>query len=64
MSAPKIEAPEEGQCFFCETTVDDDVFCYGCRVFICEGCEAGYSIAAASTGTHTPEHHREEFPDD
>ena len=63
MSAPVPEGPEDGECYFCDVPVDPEAFCNGCHVFICEGCEAEYSCAAAGMGAHPPEHHLQEAPD-
>lgn len=47
----------EPKCFNCEKTVTDDMYCSGCKSYICEECRAGYSIAAAFPGNHDREDH-------
>lgn len=51
-------------CFNCEKATDRDHYCHGCRVFICDECEAGYSKASATIGSHEPADHLVEADDD
>lgn len=56
MTTPPAEN-EMRPCVKCQTEVDDEHFCFGCKESICEGCEADYSVAAAMMGPHDVEDH-------
>lgn len=54
INAPATEFP----CFVCGNDVGTEHFCYGCRVFICELCEAVYETTGRElVGKHRAEDH-------
>lgn len=36
-----MSPPENGRCYFCNTEVDSEAFCFGCEHFVCEMCNHG-----------------------
>lgn len=46
-------------CAKCEAEVTEDMFCYGCKSYVCEACDAevAWSIADAGMGGHSLEDH-------
>ena len=57
----KILAGEEvkGKCFICGKEVSWEFFCFGCREFVCEGCD---DIDLKISGPHSKEAHRSAPP--
>lgn len=61
MNYPSInqkEITDSGKCFNCDRDVPSNCYCYGCNSYVCEDCEAGFSIATAlGSCKHHPESH-------
>jgi hypothetical protein len=50
----------QSECFHCTEDVDDDTFCHGCGVHICEDCENNHTLM----GQHDPMDHLDEPEED
>jgi len=50
--------PEDvkGNCYFCGKEVDGNFFCFGCKEFVCAGCDL-----RNESGPHSVEAHRMPF---
>lgn len=46
-----------GSCYFCKAPCGPDVFCYGCRQFVCEACSTN---PEQPMGGHDVDAHRHE----
>ncbi len=57
--AKKKKQVDIPKCVHCNKDTDEDHFCYGCKTYVCDECEAGWSVAEASGGGHTPKDHLE-----
>jgi hypothetical protein len=42
------------RCYFCDSNVDEDFLCYGCKHYVCDDCES----AEPPFGPHTIDDHR------
>lgn len=56
-----IADPPPGRCFKCGKKVDGDLYCYGCKKYVCQGCDK--AIFGLGHG-HPVERHFEERDDD
>lgn len=46
----------KGPCFQCGAPCTDDNFCFGCKAFICDGCDKAIMLM----GQHEKEQHLED----
>lgn len=46
-----------GLCFNCGKSCTSDFYCFGCKTYVCDKCEAGYSKATAAMHGHVKEDH-------
>lgn len=53
---PAVSRDEEGKCYFCNKNCLNDSYCYGCKTFICDDCDAS---PAGAFGNHSPSIHKE-----
>lgn len=57
---PKL-VEESGKCHFCDEEVGSENYCYGCKVYVCDGCDSPYGVTGPN---HKPQDHadaKEEF---
>lgn len=52
MLKPAEQPQPEHQCYFCKEPVENETFCFGCGIFVCESCNT-----AMPMGSHSPEDH-------
>jgi hypothetical protein len=50
------EEDKDPTCFNCGAVVDEDSFCYGCSMYICDECD----VNMGTHGEHLPEDHLQE----
>lgn len=55
------DPPKQGNCFNCQAVTTDDLYCFGCRVFVCGKCD---KVNALDLGPHTPKDHLRSQDDD
>jgi hypothetical protein len=49
-----------GTCFNCGAPTSGDFYCHGCHAYVCDECEAEYSVASVMVGPHRAGDHLEE----
>lgn len=53
--ARDLKDPGQGPCKFCQKPVGPEMFCFGCKTHICDGCDVNPDMP---WGQHAPELHR------
>lgn len=62
---PSDHLHSDRKCFNCHKEVSSDFYCYGCKKYVCDDCEAGFSVATAFSGcSHEPEDHLVDYDGD
>lgn len=45
----------KGECYFCQAEVNGELYCFGCKEFICEGCDSTNLVAGRhDVSAHAP----------